>query len=92
MKRFVVVAAIGLSSLGLSVTPAGAHSQVVTPPGAGEAVISRPIARPWIQGHCRAAAPAVVDDASGGVVSFPPGTSLPCPDDVTNPGGQVTGP
>jgi hypothetical protein len=72
--------------------PAGAHSQVVAPPSADEPVVSGPIARPWVQGHCHAQAPAVVDDASGGVVAFPPGTALPCPDDVTNPGGQVTGP
>jgi len=91
MKRYVVLAAIGLSSLGLTV-PAGAHSQVVAPPSADEPVVSGPIARPWVQGHCHAQAPAVVDDASGGVVAFPPGTALPCPDDVTNPGGQVTGP
>jgi hypothetical protein len=91
MKRIILLGAFGLSSLGLA-APAAAHSQIVTPPGADEPVVSGPIARPWVQAHCHAAAPAVVSDASGGVVAFPPGTALPCPDDVRNPGGQVTGP
>jgi hypothetical protein len=41
MKRFIVVAAIGFSSLGLAV-PAGAHSQTVTPPSSDDPVVSGP--------------------------------------------------
>jgi hypothetical protein len=53
-------------------------------------ILNDPIARPWIQGHCHAQAPAVVSGASGGVVSFSPAGALPCPP-LENPGGQVTG-
>jgi hypothetical protein len=75
----------------LMAAPASAHTQTVTPPGQ-DPVVSGPIARPWIQGHCQSAAPAVAGDASGGVVVFAPQQALPCSDLITNPGGQVTGP
>lgn len=61
---------------------------MVQPPGQDEPTVTGPISKPWAQAHCHAASPAVVTDASGGVVSFPPGTALPCPD-VENPGGQI---
>jgi len=67
-----------------------AHSQTVTPPGRGEAVVSGPISNPWAQAHCNAASPAIVTDASNGVVRFMPAAALPCPA-VPNPGGQVHG-
>ena len=77
----------------LPLTPAAfAHTQTVAPPGQEEPVIlDDPIARPWVQGHCHAQAPAVSGEASGGVASFSPAGALPCPP-VENPGGQVTGP
>lgn len=71
--------------------PALAHRQTVTPPGQETAVVDGPIARPWIQGHCRAQSPAITGAASGGVVVFSPERSLPCTG-VLNPGGQPTGP
>ena len=77
----------------LTLAPAAlAHTQTVAPPGLDEPVIlNDPIARPWIQGHCHAAAPAVSGEASGGVATFSPTEPLPCPP-VPNPGGQITGP
>lgn len=85
----VVIASVWALALG----PAAlAHTQTVAPPGQDEPVIlNDPIARPWVQGHCHAQAPAVTGEASGGVASFSPAGALPCPP-VLNPGGQVTGP
>lgn len=91
MKRLLAAAFVVLGSLGV-VSPAAAHTQTVTPPGQEEAVVQGPIARPWVQGHCHAQAPAVSGAASGGVVVFSPEGYVPCPATVTNPGGQVTGP
>ena len=69
-----------------------AHTQTVAPPGQDAPVIFEdPIARPWIQGHCKAAAPAVSGEASGGVATFLPTSALPCNPAITNPGGQSTG-
>jgi hypothetical protein len=70
-----------------------AHTQTVAPPGQEEPVIlNDPIARPWIQGHCKAQAPAVSGEASGGVATFSPTQPLPCNPAIENPGGQSTGP
>jgi hypothetical protein len=66
------------------------HSQTVTPPGIGEAVVQGPISNPWAQAHCTAAAPGVVADSSNGVVQFLPAAALPCPL-VPNPGGEIHG-
>ena len=63
-----VIAAILLGTAG----PSLAHSQNVTPPGFDEPVVQGPISKPWAQAHCRSAAPAVVAEASGGVVIFTP--------------------
>jgi len=90
MKRLVFAALIGAAPL-LMAAPAAAHTQTVTPPGQ-DPVVSGPIARPWIQGHCQAAAPGVTFIASGGVVSFFPHGELACDPTITNPGGQSTGP
>lgn len=90
MKRFIIAALLGAGALSVSV-PAAAHTQTVTPPGQ-DPVVDGPIARPWVQGHCHAAAPAVSAEASDGVVIFSPQQALPCSDAITNPGGQVTGP
>ena len=90
MKRILVAAVFGVASVSMA-APAAAHTHTVTPPGQ-EAVVDGPIARPWIQGHCHAQAPAVSGQASGGVSVFAPEGFVPCPDTVTNPGGQVTGP
>jgi hypothetical protein len=67
-----------------------AHSQTVRPPAMDEPVVSGPISNPWAQAHCHAASPALVYEASGGVVRFSPSAALPCPL-VPNPGGQVHG-
>ncbi len=72
--------------------PAAGHSQTVTPPSSDTPVVVGPISKGWAQAHCHAMAPAVVATASDGVVVFTPGAALPCPANVTNPGGQVTGP
>jgi len=92
VKRTIMslIAAIGLT-FALAM-PAAAHSQTVTPPGGDGAVVRGPISNAWAQAHCHAQAPAVVATASNGVVVFSPPLALPCPDTVTNPGGQVTGP
>jgi len=89
--RPVLVAAGG--ALLLAVAGAGSalgHSQVVQPPSQDTPVVSGPISNPWAQAHCHAASPAIVADASNGVVSFSPAAALPCPA-VPNPGGQVHG-
>ncbi len=84
-----------LAAVALLVTlaaPVAAHTQTVTPRGQDTAVIFEdPIARPWIQGHCKAAAPTVTYLASGGVVDFFPHGEVPCLGHL-NPGGQTTGP
>jgi hypothetical protein len=90
MKRslFSLVAALAL--LAALAVPVAAHTQTVTPPGQDETIISRVLARPWIQAHCQSAAPAVTAGASDGVVAFSPEFALCGP--VLNPGGQTTGP
>jgi hypothetical protein len=82
-----------LAGLALAVPSAAlAHTQTVTPPGQDAPVIqSDPISKPYAQAHCHAQSPAIVSEASGGVVAFSPAGALPCPP-VPNPGGQVTGP
>lgn len=88
LRRTIVATASG-SLLVLAVAGSAlAHSQVVQPPSHDEPVVSGPISRAWAQAHCNAAAPAVVADASDGVVRFRPGTALPCPL-IANPGGQI---
>lgn len=93
VRTALLLAAFALA-LVLAIAPTAlAHTQTVAPPGQDEPVIlNDPIARPWIQGHCRAQAPAVSGEASGGVATFSPTQSLPCSPSITNPGGQVTGP
>ena len=91
--RRIVTKVVVLAAFVLTLAPAAlAHTQTVAPPGQDAPVIlNDPIARPWIQGHCHAQAPAVSGEASGSVVTFSPTEPLPCPP-VPNPGGQVTGP
>ncbi|HUF59089.1 MAG TPA: hypothetical protein VMR89_06395 [Actinomycetota bacterium] len=92
MKRLILVAVAGaVLPLGVAL-PAAAHSQTVTPKGRDVPVVAGPISNVWAQAHCHAQAPAVVAEASDGVVVFSPAGPLPCPSNVTNPGGQVTGP
>jgi hypothetical protein len=85
----VAVSAVGATMLlASSGGLAFAHSQTVTPPGlGGEEVVSGPISKGWAQAHCQSNAPAVVAEASDGVVTFLPVTALCGP--VENPGGQV---
>jgi hypothetical protein len=90
MKRSVFSLLAALALFVVLAVPAAAHTQTVTPPGRGETIISRVLARPWIQAHCQSAAPAVTGGASGGVVVFAPPEAL-CMG-VLNPGGQTTGP
>jgi hypothetical protein len=89
MRRVLVVGAFVLT-----LAPAAfGHTQTVAPPGQDEPVIlNDPIAVPWVQGHCRAQAPAVSGEASGGVATFSPTAPLPCDPAILNPGGQSTGP
>jgi len=65
------------------------HSQAVDPNGNGDG-FTKPISNAWAQAHCHAASPAVVSEASNGVVQFLPAGALPCPP-VPNPGGQIHG-
>jgi hypothetical protein len=66
-----------------------AHTQTVNPKGNGEG-FTKPISNRWAQAHCHAASPALVGQASNGVVQFLPAAALPCPA-VENPGGQIHG-
>jgi hypothetical protein len=93
MRKLIAVVIASVCALALSLAPAApAHTQTVAPPGLDEPVIlNDPIAVPWVQGHCKAEAPAVSWEASGGVAGFFPNEPLPCPP-VPNPGGQITGP
>jgi len=86
--------ALLLAAFVLTLAPAAlAHTQTVAPPGQDEPVIlNDPIARPWVQGHCKAEAPLVAGAASGGVASFAPAEHLDCNPAILNPGGQSTGP
>jgi hypothetical protein len=87
----IVIASVCVFALSLA-PAASAHTQTVAPPGLDEPVMFMdPIAVPWVQGHCRAQAPAVSWEASGGVAGFFPNEPLPCPP-VPNPGGEITGP
>lgn len=92
--RRLLVQALLVAAFVLSIVPtAPGHTQTVAPPGQDEPVIlNDPIARPWIQGHCQAQAPAVSGEASGGVATFSPTAPLPCDPTILNPGGQVTDP
>jgi hypothetical protein len=92
MRRLLLAGLVAGAPL-LMAAPASAHTQTVRPPGQdGAAIVSGPIARPWIQGHCQAAAPMVTFQASGGVVDFFPHGELACDPNISNPGGQSTGP
>ena len=84
MTRALLLAAMMLV---MSVGTAAAHTQTVTPNGNGEG-FTKPISKAWAQAHCNAESPAIVADASGGVVQFLPAAALPCPA-VQNPGDQV---
>ena len=88
IRRLTGIWIATLALLTLSAAPALAHSQTVQPPSKEIPVVAGPISNPWAQAHCKAQAPAVVADASSGVVTFSPQGHLPCPP-VANPGGQV---
>jgi hypothetical protein len=89
--RRIISAVATTAVLALFVPGAWAHTLTVTPPGHDDPVhLNRPVAQPWVQGHCRAQAPAELGD-SPGVAQFTPAGALPCPP-VPNPGGQITGP
>lgn len=85
-----------LAALALVLAPTAlAHSQTVNPRGQGEpGIVNDPISQRWAQAHCHAQSPAIVAQASGGVVAFSPAGPLPCipPAAIANPGGQFTGP
>jgi hypothetical protein len=89
IQRFVH-AVLAASLLALLVAGSAlAHTQTVNPKGNGEG-FTKPISNPWAQAHCNAASPALVNEASNGVVQFLPAGALPCPA-VPNPGGQIHG-
>ncbi len=88
IRRTITALLTGIAITVAAGGPAGAHGQVVQPPAHEEPVVSGPISKAWAQAHCNAASPGIVSDASNGVVAFPPGAALPCPD-IANPGGQV---
>ena len=89
MPRFVR-ALLGGSLLALLIGGSAlAHTQTVNPNGNGEG-FTKPISKAWAQAHCHAASPALVSEASNGVVQFLPAAALPCPA-VPNPGGQIHG-
>lgn len=88
LRRTIFATAAGSLLVLTAATSVFAHSQVVQPPSHDEPVVIGPISKAWAQAHCNSSAPAIVADASDGVVQFWPGTALPCPL-VANPGGQV---
>lgn len=89
MFRRITAALVGAAALALvPASSALAHGQIIQPPAHDEPVVTGPISKPWAQAHCHAASPAIVTEASNGVVAFPPGTKLECPD-FPNPGGQI---
>ena len=88
IRRLTGIWIATLALLALTAAPAVAHSQTVQPPSKESPVVSGPISNAWAQAHCNAQSPAVVADASGGVVTFSPQGALPCPA-VPNPGRQV---
>ena len=89
IQRFVH-ALLGASLLTLLIAGSAlAHTQTVNPNGNGEG-FTKPISKAWAQAHCHAASPALVSEASNGVVQFLPAAALPCPA-VPNPGGQIHG-
>ena len=88
IRRLTSIWIATLALLALTAAPALAHSQTVQPPSKESPVVSGPISNAWAQAHCSAQSPAVVADASGGVVTFSPLGPLPCPA-LPNPGGQV---
>lgn len=89
MSHRPVLALLGAAAVSVVfAVPAAAHGQVVQPPSKDAPVVTGPISKAWAQAHCNAASPAIVADASNGVVAFPPGAALPCPP-VPNPGGHV---
>lgn len=65
-----IVAATAM--LALSAGPATAHSQTVTPNGAGVGPEPGGISRSWAMAHCMAQSPLIVADRSNGVVQFNP--------------------
>ena len=91
MRR--IISAVATTAALALLLPAGAsaHRLTVTPTGQDPVFVNKPIAQPWIQGHCRAQAPAELAD-SPGVAQFTPGGALPCDPTIVNPGGQNTGP
>jgi hypothetical protein len=91
MRRIISAVATTAALALFLAAGASAHTLTVTPPGQDDPVhLHRPVAQPWVQGHCRAQAPAELGD-SPGVAQFSPAAALPCPP-VMNPGGQITGP
>jgi hypothetical protein len=89
IQRFVH-ALLGASLLALLIAGSAlAHTQTVNPNGNGEG-FTKPISKAWAQAHCHAASPALVSEASNGVVQCLPAAALPCPA-VPNPGGQIHG-
>ena len=85
VRALVVASLLALLTAGSAL----AHTQTVNPNGNGEG-FTKPISKAWAQAHCHAASPALVSEASNGVVQFVPAAALPCPA-VPNPGGQIHG-
>lgn len=92
VRRLVAGILSIVAVMALGVASVAAHTMTLDPPAGTGGFTNEPISKPWAQAHCNAQSPAIVSDASGGVVAFNPPTALPCPHTVTNPGGQVTGP
>ena len=88
VQRLIGIWTTNLALLAITAAPALAHTQTVQPPSKESPVVSGPISNAFAQAHCNAQSPALVADASGGVVIFSPQGALPCPA-VANPGGQV---
>jgi hypothetical protein len=88
VQRLIGIWITTLALLAITAAPALAHGQTVQPPSKESPVVSGPISNAFAQAHCNAQSPAVVADASGGVVIFSPQGPLPCPE-VANPGGQI---
>ena len=91
MRRIISAVATTAALALLLPGGASAHTLTVTPTGKDPVHLNRPVAQLWVQGHCRAQAPAELA-ASPGAAHFTPGGALPCDPANLNPGGQSTGP
>lgn len=75
-RRGIAVILAVVATVTVAVGGAAAHRMTVDPKGTDPVRTDEPISQPWAAAHCKAAAPGIVYDSSGGVVLFSPKTVL----------------